>query len=233
MDKFGIIGAMDEEIQILKEEMNIINSKSIAGMEFYNGNLENQEVVLVRCGIGKVNAAICTQIMSSFFKVSHIINTGVAGAIKDDLMVGDIVISSDVIQHDFDATGFGYALGEIPRLDTYIFKADKNLIEKAYNASKLKNLNHKTYIGRILSGDVFVANPEKKEFLWNTFEGYCTEMEGAAIGHTAHLNNIPFVIIRAMSDKADGTAHTNFSEFLHEASQNSSNIVKYILKHFK
>lgn len=227
--KIGIIGAMDEEIDILKNQMQIDETINLTGMNFYVGTLERKKIVLVRCGIGKVNAAICAQILVSNFNVTHIINTGVAGAIYDELNVGDIVISSDVIEHDFDATNFGYRLGEIPRLDTYIFEADKNLIDISYKASKHETVKHKTVIGRILSGDIFVACSDKKDFLWKTFEGYCTEMEGAAIGHTCYLNNIPFVIIRAMSDKADGTAHINFNEFLHEAAENSSNIVKNIL----
>jgi len=230
MTRLGIIGAMDEEIEILKKLMDIEDTENIAGMDFYKGKLENKEVILVRSGIGKVNAAICSQILSSNFNVTHIINTGVAGAVKDDLNVGDIVISSDVVEHDFDATGFGYKLGEIPRMDTYIFEADKKLIDIAFKASKNETLKHNTMIGRILSGDVFVASPEKKDFLWRSFEGYCTEMEGASIGHTSYLNNIPFVIIRAISDKADGTAHANFNDFLHEAAQNSSAIVIDILK---
>lgn len=232
MDKIGIIGAMDEEIEILKREMYIVDIQKIAGMEFFSGNLYNNNIILVRCGIGKVNAAMCTQILISNFNVTHIINTGVAGAIQDDLNVGDIVISTDVIEHDFDATNFGYKLGEIPRLDTYIFPADKSLIDIAIQASNHEDIKHKATKGRILSGDVFVASPEKKDHLWKNFEGYCTEMEGAAIGHACYLNKIPFVIIRAISDKADGTAHINFSEFLHEAAKNSSNIVKYILKNF-
>ncbi len=232
MYKIGIIGAMDEEIEILQRNMNIDDVANIAGMEFLSGKLYNQNIVLVRCGIGKVNAAMCTQILISNFHITHIINTGVAGAIHDDLNIGDIVISTDVIEHDFDATNFGYKLGEIPRLDTSIFNGDNTLIDIAYKASKTENNQHKTIKGRILSGDVFVANLEKKDYLWKNFKGYCTEMEGAAIGHTSYLNNIPFVIIRAMSDKADGTAHRNFPEFLHEAAENSSNIVKYILKNF-
>lgn len=230
MLRVGIIGAMDEEIDILKNTMTISEIKNLAGMSFYIGYLEEKSVILVRCGIGKVNAAICTQILINIFSVTHIINTGVAGAIYDDLDVGDIVISSDVIEHDFDATNFGYKPGEIPRLDNYKFKGDKKLIDLAFKASTHKNISNKTVIGRILSGDVFVANQEKKEFLWKVFKGYCAEMEGAAIGHTCYLNDIPFVIIRAMSDKADGSAHVNFNEFLHKAAKNSSNIVVDILK---
>lgn len=231
MTRLGIIGAMDEEIEILKNHMDIEETVEIASMSFFKGKVEDKEVILVRCGIGKVNAAVCTQILASNFKVTHIINTGVAGAVHEDLNVGDIVISADVLQHDFDATGFGYKLGEIPRMDTYIFKADQRLVEIVYDASKDEAIKHKTMIGRILSGDVFVACPDKKNHLWENFEGFCTEMEGASIGHTSYLNNIPFVIIRAISDKADGTAHTNFNEFVLEAARNSSNIVMNVIKH--
>lgn len=230
MTKIGIIGAMDEEIEILKDLMEIENKNNIAGMSFFSGKLLNKDIILVRSGIGKVNAAVCTQVLISKFNVSYIINTGVGGAIHTDLNVGDIVISSDVLQHDFDATSFGYKLGEIPRMDTYVFKADKRLVDIAFAASRNETVNHQTMIGRILSGDVFVACPDKKEFLWDNFKGYCTEMEGAAIGHTSFLNNIPFVIIRSISDKADGTAHINFNEFVLKAAKNSSNIVKSIIE---
>ncbi len=230
MNRLGIIGAMDEEIEILKGHMEIEETVSLAGMSFYKGAIENIDVILVRSGIGKVNAAICAQILASNFNVTHIINTGVAGAVHGELNVGDIVISSDVIEHDFDATGFGYKLGEIPRMDTYIFEADKKLIELAFKATKRETVKHNTMVGRILSGDVFVACPDKKNHLWDSFEGYCTEMEGASIGHTSYLNNIPFVIIRAISDKADGTAHENFNEFVLEAAKNSSDILMDILK---
>ncbi|EOD01291.1 5'-methylthioadenosine/adenosylhomocysteine nucleosidase [Caldisalinibacter kiritimatiensis] len=230
MNKIGIIGAMDEEIEIIKDKMTIDKIQQVAGMEFYLGKLEDREVVLVRCGIGKVNAAVCTQILISKFSVSMVINTGVAGAIYDELNIGDIVISKDVIQHDFDATAFGYKLGEIPRLDEYIFKGDERLIEITKQVTKEQLKGHKAFVGRILSGDVFVASAEKKDSLWKNFEGYCAEMEGAAIGHTCYLNNIPFVILRAMSDKADGSAHVNFNEFVHKAARNSANIVQEIVK---
>lgn len=229
MVKIGIIGAMEEEVEILKGLMEIEETVNIAHMNFYIGKLDNKDIIIVRCGIGKVNAAICTQILASNFNVTHIINIGVAGALHEELNVGDIVISSDVIEHDFDARGFGHELGVIPRMDTHIFKADKMLIDIAFEASKEETIKHNTMIGRILSGDVFVACPDKKEFLWDNFKGYCTEMEGASIGHTSYLNNIPFVIIRAISDKADGTAHISFDEFVHEAAQNSSNMVKHIV----
>lgn len=232
MDIIGIIGAMDEEVDILKEKMKLESKIEAAGMEFYKGTLEDKQVVVVRSGIGKVNAAICAQILIGNFNVNGIINTGVAGAIYDELEVGDIVISNDVIEHDFDVTSFGgYKLGQIPRMNEYIFKAEKELVEAAFEASKKESVKHKIYIGRILSGDVFVACANKKEFLWKEFEGYCAEMEGASIGHTCYVNNVPFVIIRAMSDKADGTAQINFNEFVNEAANHSTEMVLHMIRH--
>lgn len=232
MGAIGIIGAMDEEIHILKGKMELAETIERAGMKFHKGQLTDKDVVLVRSGIGKVNAAVCAQILISNFGVSTIINTGVAGAVHDELSVGDIVISSEVIEHDFDVTGFGgYKLGQIPRMDEYIFKADKKLIDIAKDASRKENKNHKIMIGRILSGDIFVASREKKDLLWAEFQGYCTEMEGAAIGHTCYLSQVPFVIIRAMSDKADGSAHVNFNEFVHQAANHSSQIVIDMIQH--
>ena len=230
MSIIGIIGAMDEEVAILKELMQLQREERKASMDFYIGKYAGKDVVVVRSGIGKVNAAICAQILISDFEVNAIINTGVAGAIHGDLEIGDIVVSDDVIQHDFDVTGFGgFKLGQIPRMKDYIFTADKALIEKAMNAGQKESNRHRVYQGRILSGDVFVASPEKKEFLWKELHGYCTEMEGAAVGHACYLSNIPFVIIRAMSDKADGTAHTNFNDFVHEAAKRSAEMVLDIL----
>ncbi|SNR91097.1 adenosylhomocysteine nucleosidase [Anaerovirgula multivorans] len=229
MSRVGIIGAMDEEIEILKEEMNIKEIVSMANMDFYIGELNQRNIVLVRCGIGKVNAAVCTQILIGQLDVSCIINTGVAGAVNQELEVLDVVISSDVQQHDFDVTGFGYKVGEIPRMETSIFKADEVLVSKAYEAAKKVLQSQKVLQGKIVSGDIFVSSPELKNKLESVFQGYCTEMEGAAIGHTCFLNSIPFVIIRTMSDKADGSAHNNFNEFVKEASNHSKDIVIHML----
>ncbi|ABW18956.1 5'-methylthioadenosine/adenosylhomocysteine nucleosidase [Alkaliphilus oremlandii] len=230
MNRIGIIGAMDEEIDVFKEEMEIKEVKSIANIDFYIGNIYGKSVVLVRCGIGKVNAAICTQILISELNVDLVINTGVAGAINDELDVMDIVVSTDVLQHDFDVTGFGYQLGEIPRMDTFIFPADAHLVEKTVSASERVLKNNKVIKGRVVSGDIFVSDMKLKENLLKNFSADCTEMEGAAIGHTCYVNNIPFVVIRAMSDKADGSAGTNYNEFVQEAIANSKEIVKIMLK---
>ncbi|QUH20906.1 5'-methylthioadenosine/adenosylhomocysteine nucleosidase [Alkaliphilus sp. B6464] len=230
MGRIGIIGAMDEEVDVLKSEMEVKEVRSIANMNFYIGNLEKKEIVLVRCGIGKVNAAICTQVLISELDANVIINTGVAGAISNDLDVLDIVVSTDVQQHDFDVTGFGHKLGEIPRMEKSIFPADENLINKALIASKEVLKENKTVSGRIVSGDIFVSDSKLKESLLENFGAHCTEMEGAAIGHTCYVNNMPFVIIRAMSDKADGSAHSNFNEFVEQAADHSKDIVKIMLK---
>lgn len=229
MSRIGIIGAMAEEVEILKNEMQIKDTRTIASMDFYIGTIENKEIVLVRCGIGKVNAAICAQILISVLNVKTIINIGVAGAIKEDLDVLDIVISTDVQQHDFDVTGFGHKLGEIPRMDKSIFPADKTLVEKALAASKKVLKDKKALKGRVVSGDIFVSDPILKQNLLKNFNAYCTEMEGAAIGHTSYLNGVPFVVIRAISDKADGSAHSNFNEFVNEAANYSKNIVKTVI----
>lgn len=230
MKKIGIIGAMDEEIELLLTKINISETIDIAKMKFYCGIIQGKDVVLVRCGIGKVNASICTQILISKFQVTHIINTGVAGAIHDELNIGDLVISKDVIQHDFNARGFGYKQGEIPRLEKYIFESDNQLIDISQRASKEILKDNKALVGTILSGDIFVASPKTKEKLWNEFNGYCTEMEGAAIGHTCYLNDVPFVILRSMSDKADGSAHNNFNEFVDIAAKNSSLLIEKMVE---
>lgn len=227
--KFGIIGAMDLETKLLVEKMKNVKVHSIAGMSFNEGDLNGVDSVVVTSGIGKVNAAACTQILITKFETTHIVNTGVSGGIASELEVGDIVISTDCMEHDFDVTGFGYKHGEIPKLETSVFVADEMLLESAFTSSHRQVKNHKIIKGRIVSGDQFISSPEKKVFLEEFFSAHTTEMEGAAIGHVCYLNKIPFVVIRAMSDKADGSAHVSFDEFAIEAAHNSSQIVMDML----
>lgn len=231
MKRIGIIGAMDEEVDILKDEMLVQEVKDIANMKFYIGHLCDKDVVLVRCGIGKVNAAVCTQILIGQLGAKIVINTGVAGAIHEDLDVLDIVISNEVQQHDFDVTGFGYEIGEIPRMEVSTFKANEELVDKAYLAAGKALKNQKVLKGKIVSGDIFVSSSDLKNQIQKVFNAHCTEMEGAAIGHTSYLNDVPFVIIRAMSDKADGFAHDNFNEFVKIASNYSKTIIMDMLNH--
>lgn len=231
MKRFGIIGAMDIEVEMLKEVMTIGEKRPMAGMEFCSGILEGRDTVVVTSGIGKVNAAVCAQILISVYGCTHIINTGVAGAVHEALEVGDLVISTDVLEHDFDATGFGYEPGQIPRMSQWIFPADPELVRLAETAARQETITHQVRQGRIVSGDIFVSSAEVKERLQRQFEASATEMEGAAIGHACWLSGVPFLILRAMSDKADGTAHESFDTFCREAAVNSSRMVRNILRH--
>lgn len=232
MNKIGIIGAMELEVSTLKSLMEIEKTVKKASLTFYEGKLEGKDIVLVQCGIGKVNSALCAQILISEFNVDAIVNTGVAGAIHSSLDVNDIVISTDAIQHDMDATAFGYKKGQIPQMENSTFVADDRLVNVAYDSSldQAKDKDFKIVKGRVVSGDIFISSKELKEELENDFNAYCGEMEGAAIAHACYLNNTPFVIIRAMSDKADGSANVTYDEFVIEAAENSKDIVLRMLK---
>lgn len=226
----GIIGAMDEEVDILVDVMNVRETVEKASLKFYKGTIEDKDVVLVRCGIGKVNSALCAQILISEFEVDGVVNTGVAGALNENLDVFDIVISTDAIQYDFDTTVFGHKKGEIPRMESSTFVADEKLIDLAYNSSKEEVKNHKILKGRVVTGDRFISSKELKDELVSEFNAYCGEMEGASIAHVCALNKIPFVIIRAMSDKADGSADVTYEEFVKDAAINSKDIVINMIK---
>lgn len=228
--RIGIIGAMNEEVIELKNIMTDIQVEKIGNLEFFKGNLLNKEVVLVEGGIGKVNAAICATLMIEHFKVSKVLFTGVAGGTNPDINIGDIVIGIDQIEHDFDSTAFGYALGQIPRMDTYIFEADRELVDLAYSVAVEKFEREKVRKGRIVSGDEFVASAEKIKWLRDTFNADCTEMEGAAVAHVCHVFKMPFLIIRAISDKANHDAKVDFPEFVKLAAKNSKTIIEGILE---
>lgn len=230
MKAIGIIGAMEEEIIVIRRRMNFKKTTSIASMEFYEGDINGQEIVLVRCGIGKVNAAVCSQVLINCFNVSYVINTGVAGALHPDLDIGDIIISSDTVEHDMDVTAFGHEKGFIPRMDKQFFEADKWLVDMAKQAAEDIKGDHKVYIGRIASGDQFVSSIKVKEEIYSNFTAYCAEMEGAAIAHTCFLNKVPFVIIRAVSDKADQSAEVNFDNFVNLAAKNASKIIETMIE---
>ena len=217
----GIIGAMEEEVSQLVKKMTDIEKTEIAGMIFNKGSINGKNLVVVKSGIGKVNAAMCTQILATYFKVDTVINTGVAGSLRKEINIGDVVVSIDALQHDMDATGFGYKPGVIPRMKTSIFEADKRLVELAENACKKAVPEIGVFKGRVVSGDQFITDKAVKERLINLFDGSCTEMEGAAIAHAAYLNEIPFLIIRAISDKADDSATMDYSEFERKAIDNS------------
>ena len=213
MKTIGIIGAMEVEVAILKEKMEDVRIIKKASMDFYEGILAGKKVVVVRAGIGKVNAGICAQILADVFSVDAIINTGIAGSLNKNINIGDIVLSTDVVQHDMDATGFGYRKGQIPQMPVFFFNADDNLRRLAAEVCKEVNPDIQVFEGRIASGDQFVCDQDVKNRIVSEFSAFATEMEGAAIGQAAYLNEIPFLVVRAISDKADGSAQMDYSEF--------------------
>lgn len=228
----GIIGAMDEEVKELLENVEVKEVFKVARMEFVRGIMSGKEIVIVRSGIGKVNAAVCTQILVDRYGIDAVINTGIAGSLNKDIDIADIVLSKDVLHHDMDATGFGYELGQIPRMEVKSFVADERLVECARTSVEELFPDTKAHIGRVVSGDQFVSDNAKKAFIVENFAGYCTEMEGAAIAQTAYLNNIPFLVIRAISDKADNSATMDYSEFESIAIQKLVGIVMSIVEKY-
>ena len=214
MKKLGIIGAMTVEVETLKAQMQNLTQTEKAGMTFFEGELENLSVVVVVCGVGKVNAAMCVQVLCDCFGVTHIINTGVAGSLCAELDIGDFVISQDAIYHDFDCSIINpnYTVGQVPGLPVRTFTADAQLVSCALQAANTLEKG-KAVVGRVASGDQFVAEKSKKEKIITDTGALCTEMEGAAIAHAAWRNGVPFVIIRAISDKADDSAEMDFPTF--------------------
>jgi adenosylhomocysteine nucleosidase len=224
----GIIGAMDEELEILLGEMSLGRKQVKANMLFNSGKIHNQEVVVVRSGIGKVNAAICTQILIDDFKVDKVINVGIAGGIGKDVYPGDIVIADNLVQHDMDASAFGDPIGQIPRLNTFDFKCDSDLVDKAKAACKdIRNQNN--FVGRIVTGDQFISDTQKIKWLNEKFDSLACEMEGGSIAQVCYLNKIPFVVIRSISDNANNGAHMDYEKFAPIAIKNSTNILKNML----
>ena len=221
---------MELEVEQLKKEMAVESVIKKAGMDFFEGTLNDVPVVVVRSGIGKVNAALCVQILADVFQVSHVINTGVAGSLNAKLDIGDILISRDVLHHDMDATIFGYQPGEVPQMGFREFKADERMMELAREACEKANPDIHVMFGRVVSGDQFISSKEVKERLIAQFQGDCTEMEGASIAHGAYLNSLPFVIIRAISDKADDSAEMDYPTFETAAAKHSAALVKEMIK---
>ncbi len=232
MSCIGIIGAMEEEVAALKEKMEQVQVIRKASMEFSQGSLEGKQVVVVRSGIGKVNAAVCTQILIDDFKVDRVINTGIAGSLRKEINIGDIVLSTDVLHHDVDARGFGYQKGQIPRMEVLSFPGDEEMIRLGERVCRQVNPEIQVFRGRVASGDQFISERKVKEEIIENFQGYCVEMEGAAIGQTAWLNGVPFLIVRAISDKADDSATVDYPTFERQAISHcvklTQNMVKYL-----
>lgn len=227
--KIGIICAMEEELAPLKRIMSIKESRTKARMEFIEGTLEAKDVVMVISGIGKVNAAVCAQILADDYHVTHLINVGVAGGVKENIQPMDVVVAKALLQHDMDVTAFGLKRGEIPRFESSLFQSDEKLTALALEGSR-KNEDYTTHEGIIVSGDQFISSKEKIEDLLETFDAAACEMEGAAIAQAADLNHIPFTVIRAISDNANTGASMDYEKFKDLAVENTVSILTYVLK---
>lgn len=229
--KIGIICAMESELEPILKDMVVDKEVSKAGMTFYEGLLNKTPIVAVQCGIAKVNAAVCTQIIITEFGVTHVLNSGVAGGTRENIYPLDVVISNDLVQHDVDASAFGRPLGQVPGLSVFSFKCDDTLVKIALEASKdFPNINF--HVGRIVSGDQFIYTKEKLEFLRDTFMSMATEMEGAAIAQVCYLNRIPFIVLRSISDNAINGEVMEYEKFYKIASINSYQFTRKFIELF-
>ena len=229
-EKIGIIGAMDVEVNSLKNSANITKTTEIAAMEFCEGTLGKKDVVIVKCGMGKVNAGICSNTLINDFGCTKIINTGVAGSLDNQIDIGDFVISTDAVQHDFDVEAIGFKKGEIPYTGLYAFPADETMRAAAVKAVKEASPDNHVFEGRVCSGDQFISKKEQKDKITSNFGGMCCEMEGAAIAQTCYLNKTPFIIIRTISDKPDETEIVEYKDFEAEAAAKCAKIVKNMVE---
>ena len=229
MKKLGIIGAMTVEVETLKAQMENLTITKKAGMEFYEGRLEGLAVVVVVCGVGKVNAALCVQALCDLFGVTHIVNTGVAGSLDARLDIGDLVVSRDAMYHDFDCSSLNvnYPVGQVPGLAVRQFPADEMLSRLALEAAEAVCPGH-ARLGRVASGDQFVSSQEAKDKIIGNTQALCTEMEGAAIAHAAWKNGVPFAILRAISDKADNSAEMDYPTFEAIAARQCAAVTKLL-----
>ena len=231
---YGIIGAMDHEIDTLVGDLKDKKEEKKYGLTFFLGKLKNYEVVIVKCGIGKVNAGRTTQVLISEYSPKYIINTGIAGGLSQQLKIGDIVISTDLIQHDFDVTAFGYPKGYmctgVNKEEATKYVADKELSESIKKILEKVSEGRNVFTGRVLTGDMFIASKEKREELVKEFDGFCCEMEGAAVAQVASLNNIPFTVVRLISDLPSGQGPADYNKFEKEAAKMSSLAIETFLE---
>ena len=220
----GIIGAMDEEISVISSEIKNLTVNDINNIKFYKGTIYDKDIVLVKSGIGMVNASITTTLLFKEFGVDKILFSGVAGSLNRNVNGGDVVIGDSLLEYLFDATEFGYDIGTIPRMDTSIFRSDILL-------NKIKNIlkNDNIYYGKIWSGDKFVSNLSEKEKLGEKFNALAVDMESASVAHCAHVLGIEFAIIRSISDSLNSSSVMEYTEFVNLAANNSKNVILKIL----
>ncbi|SFP16994.1 5'-methylthioadenosine/S-adenosylhomocysteine nucleosidase [Salibacterium halotolerans] len=226
--KIAVIGAMDEEVELLKSKLENRREEESGGTRFFSGNMYGADVVLIQSGIGKVNAAAATALVLEKYKPDMVINTGSAGGFNPELNVGDLVVSTEVRYNDVDATVFGYEYGQVPRMPAG-YSAEAKLVEETLKAASRENIPVRD--GLILSGDSFMSSDSKIDFLKETFhEPQCAEMEAGAIAHVCFRFDVPFVVIRALSDVAGNDAKQSYEEFLVQASENSAALVTALIE---
>ena len=224
----GIIAAMNVEMDGLRAHMESPISETVSGVEFVRGVIEGREVVTAVCGIGKVFAALCAQTMILRYAPEAIINTGVAGTLTDELSIGNLAVSACVVQHDMDTSAIGDPVGLISGINMVEIPANKALTERLCAAAQA--IGVKTLTGCIASGDQFVASPGRKTFIADTFSAIACEMEGAAIGQVCYVNHVPFCVLRAISDSADGSSHMDYPVFAQMAAEQSVRLLLAFLR---
>jgi len=228
MKYIGIIAAMNEEVDAIKKIMTDISIKGIYELEFIIGKINEKEVVLVKCGVGKVNAARTTQILLNNFDIEYVINVGTAGSLNENIEIGDVVIGEKLVQHDFDITAGGREKGYITDVGKY-FYSDKNLIEKTKQTIETMSENFNAFIGTIATGDIFVQDVKVKDGVKSDFNADCAEMEGAAIAQVCTLDNVPFIVIRSISDKPNGNNAIDFEKYLELACERYTKFIDIFL----
>ena len=224
----GIIAAMDVEMKSLRSYMENTETEVISGIRFVRGTLEGKDVVTAVCGIGKVFAALCAQTMILHYQPQCIINTGVAGTLTDALTIGSVAVSSAVVQHDMDTSPLGDPVGLISGTNKVELPADRLLSGQLSACAKVMGI--KTATGVIASGDQFVASAERKAFIVEHFKAIACEMEGAAIGQVCHVNKVPFCVLRAISDSADGSSHMDYPTFVQMAAEQSVALMRRFMR---
>lgn len=231
MSKIGIIAAMNEEMQQIKNVMSNITENVVYNLHFFEGNISGKECVLVECGIGKVNAARTTQILIDNYDIEYVVNIGTAGGVDTALNVTDVVIGEKLAQHDFDITAFGREKGFITGVGKYVF-SDEKLVKKCKEAMEniTQNNSYKVLIGTIASGDIFCTDRNMANEIQKEFSALCVEMEGAAIGQICMLDNVPFIVIRSISDSPNGNNNIDFDEYITIASKRCAEFLKELLK---
>lgn len=231
--RIALMGAMDKEIELLRAAMEVSRETRIGAILYMEGRLEGEDVVLLKSGIGKVNAAIGATTAIREFGASRLIFTGVAGAVAESLEIADIVVSRDLVQHDLDVTAFGYEPGripgDIPGQVGALFPADPALVALALQSARSVLGPGRVWEGTIATGDQFIADRAKTRSLGDRFGASCVEMEGAAVAQVAAIHGVPFVVLRAVSDRADGSAPLSFVDFMERAAENSAKIVRKML----